>query len=95
LEGLAVAYAAMGQQQRAIELMNAELKRTSNPNPIHAMFGRMALLMKKPDLAIEQYTALTRDEPKAARNHYMLAEALRAKGDSPAAIARRRATCRC
>jgi len=87
LEGLAVAYAATGQPQRAIDLMNAELIRSSSPNGVREVFGRLALLMKKPDIAIEQYTELTRSEPNTARTHRMLAEALRAKGDSPAAIA--------
>jgi tetratricopeptide (TPR) repeat protein len=87
LGGLAQTYLLQSQADRAIALLNAELQQSPKPNEIRRLLGRVALAIKRPDLAEQQYREILRSEPRSVPDQYQLAEALRAKGDLPGAVA--------
>lgn len=86
LAGLVQLYLDSGQPARGINLLEAELQHSSNPNLIRRTLGRTALAGKNYDLAIDQFKALAATSPEDASLQFDLGEAFRLKGSPEAAL---------
>jgi tetratricopeptide (TPR) repeat protein len=84
--GLAETYAAQGNYDKAIGLLQRELARTPDRLPIRLGLGNLAYRSGKYDLAIEQFEALVKKQPKDGDLYLRLGEAYRQKGDFDRAV---------
>lgn len=87
LTGLTQIYMVQRNPQRALDLLNAELKQSAEPSGVRRLLARTELAANQPDAAIQQYAEILKTPPQAATDYYMLAQTYRVKGDLPSAIA--------
>jgi tetratricopeptide (TPR) repeat protein len=79
--GLADAYVAEMQFDRALKLLDTELRKTPTSVPVRRAYAKTALSSGKFDVAIAEFERLVAAEPKSADLVSDLGEAYRAKGD--------------
>jgi tetratricopeptide (TPR) repeat protein len=86
LTGLTQINMAAGHPQHALDILNADLKRSSNPDGVRRLLVQTYLAAHQPEAAIQQYAEMSKAEPRSMRDYYLLAQSYRAKGDLPSAI---------
>jgi tetratricopeptide (TPR) repeat protein len=87
LAGLAQAYQGQNESSRAVELLQAELKRKPDTALLRRLLASFAVASRNYDLAAEQFQKLAEANPKAVDVQLSLASAYAAKGDSSSAVA--------
>ena len=87
LEALVEAYMLGGQPDKALQLLNDELKKTPDASAIRMNLAATAARAGKVDLAIEQYQQLAANNPKVAQLQFYLGELYDQKGEKDRALA--------
>jgi tetratricopeptide (TPR) repeat protein len=87
LSGLAQTLAAEGELDKAVTLVELEMKKAPQNNQLRYLLGSTALMAGKFDLAIEQFQQLSTVNPKSAPMEMALGNAYRLKGDPTTALA--------
>jgi tetratricopeptide (TPR) repeat protein len=85
--GLVSAYGAQNQWDRAIDLLNADLKKSPGSAAIHQLMATTAARAGKYDLAVTEYQNLLAKNPKSVELRIQLGEVYQLKGDLGNAIA--------
>jgi tetratricopeptide (TPR) repeat protein len=86
LTGLAQIYMIQRNPHGATDLLNSDLKQSSDPNGVRRLLARTDLAINQPDAAIQQYNEILKTQPNSAPDRYLLAQAYQVKGDLAAAI---------
>ncbi len=86
MNGLVGTLTAENQPDKAIALLQEELRRTPDSIPVRSMLARTAALMGKYDLAVEQYQQLLGKAPNSEATCLALGTTYRMKGDFANAI---------
>jgi len=84
---LVATYSAQNQSDRAIELLNQDLKMRPDSVPIRRLLALTAAHTRKFDLAVTEYRKLLANDSKSVDLRTQLAEVYRLKGDLGEAIA--------
>jgi Flp pilus assembly protein TadD len=80
LAGFAETAAAAGAYNEAAEAYRRLIQKTPGQAPLHLAYGRILLILKRPDLAADQFQAVIRLTPKDARGYNGLGIALNLLG---------------
>jgi tetratricopeptide (TPR) repeat protein len=86
IAGLVDAYRGQNQSGRAMQLLQDELKRSSNAQPLRGLLARFAADWGNPDLAIEQYRQMLLADPKSVDIRLAMGQAYETKGDYASAV---------
>jgi Flp pilus assembly protein TadD len=86
MNGLVGTLTAENQPDKAIALLQEELRRTPDSIPVRSMLARTAALVGKYDLAVEQYQQLLAKAPNSEATCLALGTTYRMKGDFANAI---------
>jgi Flp pilus assembly protein TadD len=87
LSGLTQTLAAEGQLDKAVALLQEEVKKSPDNNQIHYLYGSTAALAGKYDIATREFERLVSLNPKSPQLYIALGNAYRLKGDSANALA--------
>jgi tetratricopeptide (TPR) repeat protein len=86
LEGLIQVYGSEQHLDKALKLLDEELKQTSNPPLIHVLVASTAVAAGKLDLATQQYEWLRSNDPKSVQAYASLGDVYQLKGDVNSAL---------
>ena len=86
LANLAQAYRGENEPAKALEMLQAEVKKNPNSTVLHGLLAAFAIASRNYDLAIDQYKQLATLNPKSAGAQVYLASAYQAKGDLKTAM---------
>jgi len=86
IAGLVDAYRGQNQSGRAMQLLQDELKRSPNAQPLRGLLAQFAAVLGNPDLAIEQYRQMLLADPKSADIRIAMGQAYETKGDYASAL---------
>jgi predicted Zn-dependent protease len=87
LEGYIQLYLAQKQPDKALALLEQELKQSPDSRPVHLLLASAATGAGKLDLAMQQYQWLESNNPGSAEVYESLGEFYRFKGDINSALA--------
>jgi len=87
LEGLIQVHMAEKQPNKAMALLDQELKLSPDSRPVHLMLASVATSAGKLDLAMQQYQWLQANDPKSAEVYESLGQFYQLKGDFNSALA--------
>ena len=59
-----------GQGKRTFDLAEAKLKQNPQSIGVRCLLAQVAVVEKRPDVAVQQYTELIRAEPRVELYHY-------------------------
>jgi tetratricopeptide (TPR) repeat protein len=86
LEGLIQVYIAEKQSDKALVLLEQELKQNADSRPVHLMLASIATGAGKLDLAMQQYQWLQANDPKSPEVYRSLGDFYQLKGDVNSAV---------
>ncbi len=86
IEGLAEAYRGENQSGKAIQLLQDELKKSPNSQPLRNLLAHVASASGNPDLAIAQYKQMVLSDPTSVDLQIAMGQAYEAKGDYATAV---------
>jgi tetratricopeptide (TPR) repeat protein len=86
IEGMVRSDVAQGEMDKAVLLLNEEVRKAPNATQMRWMLGTIATTAGKYDLAAAQYQALAAQAPNSSDIHLRWAEVLHDKGDFEGAI---------
>jgi tetratricopeptide (TPR) repeat protein len=86
VEGLVQLYVAQRQFDKALKLLEDELKKAPDSRPLHLLMAATAVQAGKLDLASSQYEWLRSDDPKSGLAYASLGDIYGLKGDLKSAL---------
>jgi tetratricopeptide (TPR) repeat protein len=86
LEGLIELYAAQQQPDKALKLLDEELKLAPESRSVHMLMASTAMLAGKLELAAQQYEWVLSNDPKSVEAQTALGNIYRLKGDLNSAL---------
>jgi len=86
LAGLAESLRGLGENARAIQLLQDDLNRNPNLPGLRQLLARIATVSGKYDIAVDQYSQLAAASPTSTSAQLLLASAYIAKGDRASAM---------
>ncbi|MGD1072138.1 MAG: tetratricopeptide repeat protein [Bryobacteraceae bacterium] len=87
LAGLTTAYMQQGSWDEAIRVVDNEVKRDPTSAPKRLLLSAVALRLRRPELALQQYQALAQAHPESADYQFELGQLYAAMGEKKKAIA--------
>jgi tetratricopeptide (TPR) repeat protein len=86
LSGLTQTLAAEGQLDKAVELLQEELKKSPNNKQVGYLYGVTSAMAGRYDKAVEEFQSLVAASPQSASLYFALGNAYRLKGDYSSAL---------
>ena len=86
LSGLAQTLAAEGELDKAVALVQQQIKQAPQNDQLRYLLGSTALMARQYDLAIEQFQRLAKTNPQSEQLYLGLGNAYRLKGDYSSAL---------
>lgn len=86
IEGMVRSDVAQGQSEKALTLLNEEVRKSPNSTPLRSLLATVATGAGKYDIAIAQYEALASHAPNSSELQIRWADLLHEKGDLQGAV---------